>query len=77
LFSYIKQIKEKNDIKKLSKDFIDFTNSRNVKEMIESTCPDIKETQFAKQKKIKCFEELDTANFHDQTDIKNTMTDQL
>jgi len=77
LFAYIKWIKEKNDIKKLSKDFIDFTNSRNVKEMIESTCPDIKETQFAKKKKIKCFEELDTANFHDQTDIKNTMTDQL
>ena len=32
------------------------------------TCPDKKEEQFAKQKKIKVFEDIDLKNFHDLTD---------
>ena len=39
------------------------------------TCPDKKEEQFAKQKKIKVFEDIDLKNFHDLTDTKETIKD--
>ena len=45
LFSYIKHLKDNDLIKKASKDFIKFINSRDVKEFIEITCPDKKENE--------------------------------
>ena len=46
-----------------------------MKELVESTCTDTKEKQFAKQKQINVFEELDSTAFHDSSDVKQTMTD--
>ena len=68
-------MKDDDLMKKASKDFIKFINSRDVKELVESTCTDTKEKQFELQKKIKVFEELDSTAFHDSSDIKNTMTE--
>lgn len=62
-------------MRKASKDFNEFINSRAVKELLEPTCPEKTEEIFAKKKKIQIFEEFSSANFHDEQDIKNTFNE--
>ena len=77
LFAQINYIKNDNDLRKASKDFIEFINSRNVKELLEPTCPEIKEETFAKKKKINIINEFSSANFHDEQDVKNLFNEEV
>ena len=48
-----------------------------MKELLEPTCPEIKEETFAKKKKINIINEFSSANFHDEQDVKNIFNEEV
>ena len=50
-------------------------NSKNLKDMMEATCPDRKEETFKLKKKVKCFSDLEPAKFHDEQNYKDIFTE--